>query len=190
MALDALPPCCLSPHSQRLAISKVHSALCPCQQRSTGKRSHHLQATSVIVSSACSDSHADGFDQKRCRLRRQEHRGHSETQCIKGCRIWDHFYYAVMNIDEDGPFFLCSDKHWWGWDLRILSRHVHFSLRLLHRAADNAYCCNYSVVNWAQELWHLQCWSNHKSSTLTAASAKCNCMELSCLIPGFLWAAR
>ena len=38
---------------------------------------------------------------------------------------------------------------------------VHFGLRLLDRAADQAYSHNYPGVNQARELWHLQCWSNN-----------------------------
>ena len=38
---------------------------------------------------------------------------------------------------------------------------VHFGLRLLDRAADDAYCHNYPGVNQARELRHLQCWSSN-----------------------------
>ena len=38
---------------------------------------------------------------------------------------------------------------------------VHFGFRLLDRAADHAYCHNYSGVNQARELRHLQCWSSN-----------------------------
>ena len=46
---------------------------------------------------------------------------------------------------------------------------VHFSLRLLDRAADHAYCHNYPGVYQARELRHLQCWW----------------MKLGCVVPAF-----
>ena len=62
---------------------------------------------------------------------------------------------------------------------------VHFSLRLLDRVADHAYCQNYPDVNPAWEPWHLQCWSSHYSDTLKEASMKGR--KLSCVVSAYPW---
>ena len=52
----------------------------------------------------------------------------------------------------------------WSMRMRVITddtMKVHFSLRLLDRATDHAYCHKYPGVNQVRELRHLQCWSSN-----------------------------
>ena len=60
---------------------------------------------------------------------------------------------------------------------------VHFGLRPPGKTWDHAHCDNYPVVNLAQALQYLWCWSGHQSSTVKDASSEW--MKLGCMVQAF-----